>query len=42
MNIKKDPKRNLQGRGTITISAVLANIIKMQAFSSNGRLKIAS
>lgn len=43
MNIfrKKLPKI-LKEKGVITISSILSNAIKMQGFSSNGRLKIAS
>lgn len=39
---KKDLKDHLRGKGSITVSQILVNAIKMQATSLNGRLKIAS
>lgn len=41
-NLKKIIIPSLKNKGSITVSQILSNIIKMQAISINGRLKIAS
>lgn len=39
---RKATKDYLKEKGSITLSSILSNMIKMQAISSHGKIKIAS